>query len=151
MKKTFLIALFLFSTPSFATMSVDELKENYELSNIYEADWYSKGENQIAESSNKDRDIKVSLNENKGSAIIKLKNNADFTIFAVISCYRLSNLIPHKASSSWGDEKTEDQKIIESVFTKDIMVGETKEAKLNNWNIKLKRIASGVSCSVSKG
>jgi len=148
MKRIFFTAALLVSTSAFATMTVDELIKNYELSNIYEVDWYTKGEFKVAESSDKHRDAKISLSEKKGSALITLKGKG-YELTPLLTCFRLTNLVPHKASN-WGEPDTEDQKVLYKVFDEKAKIGTKNEAVLNGWLLKYEKLPNGATCSVTK-
>ncbi|ELI1839013.1 hypothetical protein RQV73_001680 [Vibrio fluvialis] len=145
------IALMLPFSAMAAQTSVDEVKEKFEMSHIYPVDWNQTEHGYEAESSDDNRYIKVKLSETSAMAKIEFEGSeSDFAIYAVVNCDRLSDLIPMERSSSWSDEQTEDEKLLSSVITEDIKVGQTKKATINNWDVSFTRTSDGAHCEVSK-
>lgn len=148
MNKLILLAMALVM-PSYAA-SVDDIAKSFEMSNVYAADWYQKGNSLIAESHNKYRDIKINLSDNKSAITITLPATKQPDILSIMSCYKLTAFIDYDKAPTWNDPDTEDEKIIKSIFYEVPRNGEEKEAVLKGWKLKMKRFANVFSCEVIK-
>jgi hypothetical protein len=129
---------------------VQDIIKKLENANIYEVDWDRNGEIYEANSTNKYRDVKIKLSNTKALAKIELKDDANFQIFALITCYRLADLIPIERASTWSDAQGEEEAALNRVFSKDIQVGQTNSEDIKGWNASFTRTQEGAHCSVKK-
>jgi hypothetical protein len=52
--------------------------------------------------------------------------------------------------TSWSDEATDDEKILSSVMTKNIKIGETKKATIKGWDVSFTKTSKGAHCEITK-
>lgn len=148
--KKLLFAIVLITTNASAVTN-NEIIKNFELGNVYDADWYDAGSSKIAESTNKYRYMKINLAPKKASVFVSFRSDLNFELYAILPCYRIAKLIPYKHAENWGSEPTSDDNILASIFDKNIKVGETKKGVLKGWNVRFSKIAQDkTSCSVNK-
>lgn len=146
--KILFLAFVLIATNVLAT-SNDDIIKDLELSNVYEVDWYEAGTSKIAESENQYRYMKVNLAPNKASVFVNFRDDLSLEINAILPCYKIAKLVPYERSEGWGSDKTPDEKILASVFDKEIRIGETKSASLAGWDIQFTRKAQSTTiCTV---
>uniref|UniRef100_A0A6M3Y1D5 Uncharacterized protein n=1 Tax=viral metagenome TaxID=1070528 RepID=A0A6M3Y1D5_9ZZZZ len=148
MKKFLLLALIVSMDAS--ASKVDDIIQSFEMSNVYAADWYKKGDNHIAESHNQYRDMKVNLSDTSGAITVILPDTQKFDMLSIMPCYRLTKFIEYNKAPTWNDPETEDEKIIKNVFSEDIKDGASNEALLNGWKLRMMRLSNKYSCEVSK-
>ncbi|MBV7315468.1 hypothetical protein [Shewanella sp. NIFS-20-20] len=148
MKKLLLLTM-AFVMPSYAA-SIDDIVKSFEMSNVYVADWYRKGDSLIAESHNEYRDLKINLSETKGALTIKLPASKEPDIISIMPCYKLTAFIDYDKSPTWNDPETEDEKLIKTVFYQIVKNGEEKQVSLNGWKLTMKRYSNMFSCEVAK-
>lgn len=148
MKKLLLLSA-IFSV-NVSAAKIDDLIQSFEMSNVYAADWYKKGDSHIAESSNQYRDMKISLSEKSGTITVSLPESKKFDIISIMPCYKLTAFIDYNKAETWNDPETQDEKVIKSVFSEKIKVGQSNEAILNGWKLRMKRYPNKFSCEVYK-
>ncbi|BCV65097.1 hypothetical protein TUM17387_04560 [Shewanella carassii] len=148
MKKLLLLAA-IFSV-NVSAAKIDDLIQSFEMSNVYAADWYKKGNSHIAESSNQYRDIKINLTDTKGAITVVLAPTQQLDVISIMPCYKLTAFIDYNKAQTWNDPETADEKIIRSVFSEHLKDGEAKEAVLNGWKLRMLRLSNKFSCEVSR-